>query len=98
MPRYPFTRDFAGSAPDEPGVYGLFEGTELVYIGRAPDRQNSLKACLRNHRDGVHGDCTRRATACTWEVARFPRAREREILEAFRETNRREPRCQRRAA
>ncbi len=30
-----FSREDIGQAPDEPGVYALYQGDDLIYIGRA---------------------------------------------------------------
>jgi hypothetical protein len=32
LPRYPFTRAMIEHAPEEVGLYGLFAGTELIYL------------------------------------------------------------------
>ena len=45
LPRYPFTHAMVEHAPEGCGVYGLFEGDELIYIGRAT-RGMSSKAGL----------------------------------------------------
>lgn len=93
LPRYPFTRAMIEHAPEGFGVYGLFEGDELVYIGRAT-RGMSIKACLAMHLDGVLGACTATATHYTWELGQWPSARETELLNAFGSAHGREPRCQ----
>jgi hypothetical protein len=96
LPRFAFTRAAIEYAPEEPGIYGLFDGTELIYIGRA--ERPSIKAWLLLHQDGAQGECTMRATAYTWEITLWPRAREAEILSRFYQANRRDPRCQHKAA
>ena len=97
LPRYPFTRAMIEHAPDESGVYGLFYGAELIYVGRTRDGA-SLKNALLLHQDGARGECTMRATAYTWEISLSPTARESEILARFHQSNRRDPRCQGKAA
>jgi hypothetical protein len=94
LPRYPFTRQMIKHAPEEIGVYGLFEGTELIYLARA----NSIRASLLAHRDGLHGHCTTRASAYTWEITLWARMREAELSSFFLRANKRDPRCQGKAS
>ena len=84
-------------APDEPGVYGLFDGYELIYIGKTVGGA-SIKACLLAHEDSANKIGDLKATAYTWEITLSPAAREAEILARFREGNGRAPRCQGKAA
>lgn len=93
LPRYPFTPAMIEHAPDGFGVYGLFEGDELIYIGRAT-RGMSIKTCLSMHLEGVLGACTSAATTYTWELNLWPSTRENELLLAFTKAEGREPRCQ----
>jgi hypothetical protein len=98
LPRYAFSRRMIEHAPEEPGVYGLFEGLELIYVGRASDREHAIRACLLAHQDGALGECTMRATTYTWEISLWPVQRESEVLAAFAERYRRAPRCQKKVA
>lgn len=98
LPRYPFLRAILENAPEEPGIYGLFDGQELVYIGRAMSREQSIKHCLLLHQDGARGLCTMKATHYTWEITRWVAARETEVLSAFNRQHRRDPRCNEKAA
>ena len=93
LPRYPFTRAMIEHAPDGFGVYGLFEGEELIYIGRAT-RGMSIKTCLTMHLDGVLGVCTATATQYIWELNVWPSVRENELLGEFGKAHGRAPRCQ----
>ena len=95
LPRYPFTRSAIEHAPEEGGIYGLFEATEFIYIGTTFD---SIRACLLRHQDGAHGECTMAATAFAWEATLWPRARAAEVLARYHESQRRAPRCQAKAA
>lgn len=99
LPRYAFTRAMLEHAPEESGVYGLFDGHELIYIGKTTTGERaSLKALLLLHQDGALGECTMRATTYTWEISFTPEARETELLARFHQGNRRAPRCQHKAA
>ncbi len=90
---YPFNRAFLEKAPEEAGIFGLFDGDELVYVGRAEGGEHSIKAGLLLHPHGGLGACTRKATHYAWEITASPAAREEEVLAQFRRQHRREPRC-----
>jgi hypothetical protein len=91
--RYPFNRRMLEGAPDESGVYALFEDDELVYVGAAHDGM-TIRACLLLHQDGSGGACTSKATAYAWEITRWANARSTEILADFFRLTRKDPRCQ----
>jgi hypothetical protein len=96
LPRYPFTRSMIELAPDVPGLYGLFEGDDLIYLGKTVEgaaKAATIRACLLQHQSGALGDCTRKATTYTWEIAIWPGQREAQILQG-----RLPPRCQSDAA
>ena len=93
LPRYSFTRAVLGYAPEHPGVFGLFLGPELIYLGHTDTSYGTIKACLTSHFDGVHGGCTMEGTRYAWEVATSPAARLLNLLQQFRARNRCEPRC-----
>ena len=95
LPRYPFTRSAIEFAPEEPGIFGLFDGQELIYVGRADNRgEHSLRALLLLHQDGAMGRCTMNATHYTWEIVMMgTAARETEILARYFQAHRRQPRC-----
>ena len=95
LPRYRFNRATIEHAPEKPGVYGLFQGEELIFIGRAADRgEHSIRELLRRHQDGAFGDCTMKATHYTWEISIWPAARETELLARHYQAVHSEPRCQ----
>jgi hypothetical protein len=95
LPRYLFTRGAIEFAPEEPGIFGLFDGTELIYVGRAEDRHDrSIRALLIRHQDGAFGECTMKATHYTWEIVLLGvAAREIEVLARHFQAHHREPRC-----
>ena len=96
LPRYNFNRRMLDNAPDEFGVYALFYGEELVYVGAA--QGTSIKACLILHQDGALGECTMKATKYTWEITRHASLRCAEILaDAFKRLGH-DPICQDKAA
>jgi hypothetical protein len=95
LPRYPFNPGTLEHAPEEKGIYGLFDGTELIYLGKtSPGGHASIRFCLLEHFRGNLGDCTKKATAYTWELSLWPDPRETEILARYAQRNGRRPRCQ----
>ena len=98
MKRYPFTRPIIEYAPhDEGGVYVLWDGDEVIYIGRTGNA-HTIRTCLVEHVEGVRGGCTRTATHYSWEITIWDAARETELLALFARENRRDPRCQQESA
>jgi hypothetical protein len=73
--RYRFTRLVIAGAPEDPGVYALWDGEELIYYGRGIIRQRLL-----DHFLGRVDPLTRRATHYGWEICRNPAVREAELL------------------
>ena len=83
--RYKFTRTVLQGAPEEPGVYALWDGDELVYYGRAVDG-GTIRAQLLAHLERTH------ATHYSWEVCSDPATREAELLRDYRRLYGRAPR------
>ena len=94
MKRYVFTRPVLEYAPyDVSGVYVLWEGDEVIYIGRTGNARN-IRSCLLEHLDGTRGSCTRTATHYSWEITLWDAARETELLSQFTRAHAKDPRCQ----
>ena len=74
--RYRFTRIVISGAPDEPGVYSLWDGDEVVYYGRSDGDANTIRSRLLDH----YYEGARRPTHYNWEVCKDPVAREAELL------------------
>jgi hypothetical protein len=73
--RYKFARIVVAGAPDDAGVYTLWDEEELVYYGRAEGGEATIRSRLLEHfRAGL------RATHYAWELCRDPAAREAELL------------------
>jgi hypothetical protein len=83
--RYKFTRMVLQGAPQEPGVYALWDGDELVYYGRAIDGE-TIRAELLEHLERTP------ATHYSWEVCSDPATREAELLRDYRRLYGRAPR------
>ena len=74
-------------APDESGVYALWDGDELVYYGRAgASGAATIRACLLTHLEHT------RATHYSWEVCADPARREAELLREYARIYGRAPR------
>ena len=71
--------------PAYPGVYALYEGEELIYIGSSTD--GTVKDRLKDHESGEVGYCTQQATAFCSEAVAFPdepEAQEGELLRRYK--------------
>jgi hypothetical protein len=91
-PRYAFTQVMVSGAPDDPGVFVLWENDELIYYGHALGDSLTIQSCLLDHLQRGRA-CTARATHYGWEISANPRAREAELLREFERANRKLPRC-----
>jgi hypothetical protein len=92
-----FNPTVVSGAPDEPGVYALFEDEEIVYYGCAMQGstiQSALHEILTRVRDG-RGGCLQRVNRYSWEITHRPRLREAELLREFEQANQQPPRCNR---
>lgn len=81
--RYAFTRTVVQGAPQEPGVFALWQGDELVYYGRALRLRESLLEHIGRHAAVTH---------YSWELSGDPAAREAELLGEFERRHGRRPR------
>jgi hypothetical protein len=73
--RYRFTRLVIAGAPEDQGVYALWDGEELIYYGRG-----AIRSRLTDHFQGRLAPATRRATHYGWEICADPATREAELL------------------
>ena len=90
---FPFTARLVAGAPEEPGVYVLWKDGDVVYIGAALGGGATIRSRLVEHFAGRAGDCTRTATQYSWEISLKPAVRELQLLEEYRNSFRRLPRC-----
>ena len=88
--KWPFAASIVAHAPDETGLYALWQDNEIIYLGRA---LGGIKTALTRHLDGRGGACTRTATHYSWEISLWPSLRESEVLLEFMAANKRRPRC-----
>jgi hypothetical protein len=78
--RYRFTRIVISGAPDDAGIYSLFDGEELVYYGRADGAPVTIRARLLDH----YYNGAQKPTHYSWEICKDPAAREAELLAEHR--------------
>ena len=95
LPRevFPFTARLIAGAPDASGVFVLWRDGEAIYIGAALGRGVTIRTRLVEHFSGRAGECTCTATHYSWEISLRPAARELELLEEFKASCQRLPRC-----
>ncbi len=91
--RYSFTAENLDKAPNEAGVYALYDGDSLIYIGRAQGGSVTIRSRLKDHKAGRDGPCTKAATSYKREVTSQSVSREKELLDEYYNTNRRLPKC-----
>ena len=89
--KWTFNQTNIEHAPDNPGVFLLWEGDEVIYVGHARD---TIKAMLIRHLEGAFGGCTKSSTHYSWEITLWPAARETQLLAEFAKQYQRDPRCQ----
>lgn len=80
--RYRFSRIVIAGAPDDVGVYALWDGDEIVYYGRGAIRTGLLQ----------HLERRERATHYSWELCADPVGREAALLAEHERTFGRPPR------
>lgn len=85
--RYRFTQLVIAGAPDETGVYALWDGEEVIYYGRG-----KIRSRLLEHFHGRLDPLTRRATHYGWEICAAPDQREAELLSEHQRVFGRAPR------
>ncbi len=88
--KYTFNEKNIGIAPDEPGVYALYDGNAPIYYGSST---KSIRDRLQSHFDGDDGPCTKGASSYRRETCNNGLQRERELLQAFKNQNKALPRC-----
>jgi excinuclease UvrABC nuclease subunit len=93
MDRLPFVAALVDSAPTANGIYVLYEGEELIYVGRAVGLYVTIRSRLKCHFRGDEGPCTQRATHYTWRICADGEQLERELLAAYNYQYGRLPRC-----
>ena len=92
--RYRFTRIVIAGAPEDRGVFALWQEEEIVFYGRADGHGSTIRSCLL---DRFYQDPTQ-ATHYSWELCKDPVAREAELLSEHLGSHGRPPRLNNSAA
>jgi hypothetical protein len=96
QPLHRFLSVLVFTAPDREGLYALWQGADMIYLGCASGTA-TIKSCLTLHLNG-HNPCTENATHFSFEPAAHPAAREAQILAQFQARHGHLPRCNAKAA
>jgi hypothetical protein len=86
-----FTEDTIRLVPARKGVYALYRGNELIYIGKA-EHEGGLKAKLLVHLLSTD-TCIRNTTSYRFEVCDNPKKKEEMLLQAYKTNYSRLPCC-----
>jgi hypothetical protein len=92
-PKWPVSKSLMLDAPETAGVYALWAGKELVYIGSARGGRTTLRTRLADHVRYIAPG--KQPTHISWEITSKPVQRELELLVEFQEGNSRFPRWNR---
>lgn len=95
--RYPFADYAINGAPDDPGVYVLWEREELTYIGQAAEGSSTIRSCLLDH-FYLRRRCVCKPTHYSWLLGGDTQRREREMLLEHLQRFEVLPRCNKSAA
>lgn len=90
--KYDFTQENVDKSPTESGVYALYDDDGTIYIGKG-DGENGIRERLQAHKRGDEGDCTKNASYYRRETCSNPKAREKKLLEEYKEAHDKLPRC-----
>ena len=91
--KYAFNEDNVNKSPDVQGIYQLYDGDTLIYIGRADGKTVTIRSRLQAHLRGDEGPCTQSATTYSRYEHSNPKAEEIRLLDAFKARWGRLPRC-----
>ena len=87
-----FTDDEIDKAPTLDGVYGLYDGSEILYYGKG-EGEEGIRDRLKWHKAGRGGACTQKATSFNYETCFNPSQREGELLVEHKKLYGKLPRC-----
>lgn len=82
--KHRFTARNVELAPEEPGVYALFDERDVAYYGRAEGGRDTIRARLGDHFAGRQPPGRVKTKLFSFEVTRYPMSRERALLEEYR--------------
>ena len=95
--KYEFSQKNVDGSPAQAGVYALYDNLQISYYGRAQGDTVTIRSRLQSHKAGRDGVCTQGATHYRREPTSTPIAREKELLDEYKTSNGKLPRCNERA-
>lgn len=66
--KWPFKHAMVADAPDTGGVYALWDGDDLLHIGRAAGGDDTLRARLSAHLERFAASGARLPSHYSWEI------------------------------
>jgi excinuclease UvrABC nuclease subunit len=78
--KWPFRQSLIQDAPETAGVYALWDGDTLLYVGHASGGEDSVRSRLQSHFERARGKQRLVPSHYSWEICANPRQRERETL------------------
>ena len=92
LQRYPFDRRVIQGAPNEAGLYVLWESDELTYIGSVEPPGLTIRQRLLEHWSG-RNHCACKPTHYSWRLALYPAELHEDWLRLHSATFQALPRC-----
>lgn len=92
-PPVAFNKHNVDNVVQDQGVYVLYSGDQIIYIGRAAGETTTIRSRLQDHWAGREGVCTSRATHFSYEVCTFPVSREVDLLNWYKSKHGGLPSC-----
>lgn len=90
---YNFSKENIDNAPESGGVYALYQNGALIYIGRSKGGTTSIRSRLQDHFAGRDGKCTQLSAQYRREPCTNPVSRECELLDEYKRSFGKLPRC-----
>ena len=91
--KYPFIKACVDVSPNVHGVYTLFDGDTLIYIGRAAGTGVTIRSRLQRHLASTEGPCTAKATHYARVATEDAADVEAKLIAAYKNTYGKLPRC-----
>lgn len=85
-PRYPFTENYVSGAPEDAGVYALFDERDIIIFLGLAEGAHGIRACLLDHLSGRAQPSMVKYYG--WEVIHQPILRYEEVLRHLKGTGR----------
>ena len=90
--KYAFTKENIDRSPTSQGVYALYDGDNIIYIGKA-EGENGIRELQQRHKQGDEGNCTQNASHYRRDPSTNTKKMERVYLQEYKRLNGILPRC-----